>query len=97
MENTPSPTSRYRIEKREHSGGGLYELESTTYYYIVDNSTEKIVMTFTGGYSASYDGQGWADGVSGGVTEVELTPDGEHVLVHEAGSEQPKKVRISES
>jgi len=69
----------------EHHGGGLFELEITTTYEVVDTRTGAVVMRFSGDHSASYDGVGWGDGASGGVAAVELSPDERWVEVRFSG------------
>lgn len=69
----------------EHHGGGLFELEITTTYEVVDTTDGAVVMRFSGDYSASYDGVGWSDGAAGGVREVTVSADERWVEVHFAG------------
>ena len=90
-----SPPNRYRVEKREHHGGGLFELEVTTHFDVVDNTTGEVMMTFSGEDSASYDGVGWAYRGFGGTSDVVIAPDGEHVLVYESGNAEPREVLIT--
>ncbi|MCC6622111.1 MAG: hypothetical protein IT385_12685 [Deltaproteobacteria bacterium] len=79
------PIRRYEVRTREHHGGGLFELEITTWYEVVDVVTDRVVMRFEGGYSASYDGVGWGDGAAGGVAAVVISEDGRAVEVRLAG------------
>ena len=81
----PTAPKRFQVRVREHHGGGLFELEITTWHEVIDTVRSEIVMRFEGGYAASYDGVGWADGVSGGVSEVTVTPDERWVEVRFAG------------
>lgn len=80
-----SAPRRYQVRVHEHHGGGLFELEITTTYEVVDTATDALVMRFTGDYSASYDGVGWAGGAAGGVREVTISPDDRSVEVRFAG------------
>lgn len=75
---------RYRVEKREHHGGGLFELEITTTWEVVDVRTGAVVRSFREEYDAHYDGVGWADGVSSGVADVSLGDDQRSVVVRHA-------------
>lgn len=94
MQNAVSP-DRYRVEKREHHGGGLFELEVTIHFDVVDNASGEVMMTFSGEDSASYDGVGWAYRGFGGTSDVVIAPDGEHVLVYESGNAEPREVLIT--
>jgi len=71
----------------EHHGGGLFELEITTTFEVVDTRTDAVVMRFTGDYSASYDGVGWGDGTAGGVRAVTIAADERSVEVRLAGGQ----------
>lgn len=82
---TPPAPRRYEVRVHEHHGGGLFELEITTTYEVVDTRTGAIVMRFSGDYSAAYDGVGWGGGAAGGVREVTIGPDDRTVQVHFAG------------
>jgi hypothetical protein len=47
-------TPRYIVRVEEGGGhGGLYELEQTTYYYVIDTRSQQVVLTFAGELSAS--------------------------------------------
>ena len=69
---------RFRVQVVEGaSHGGLYELEQTTYFHVVDTRTQQIVLTFEGSMSASLStstGQ-WDDYAYGGVRQVIIAPD----------------------
>ncbi len=76
----PSPP-RWRIDERVHSGGGLFMLEETRYWTIVDGVADRPCWEFSGESSSSFSGGGWvSDGGSSGVDEVVLGADGCHAL-----------------
>jgi len=85
--------NRYRVETREHHGGGLFELEITKYFEVIDNRTHEIIMTFTFEESAHYTGQ-WSDWNSYGVTKVEISEDGREVVVYDSGNAEPKRIPL---
>ena len=63
--------------------GGLYELEVTTYYRVVDGWSGQVILTFEGCLEASQsrdDGM-WAEYGVSGVREVSVAPDEQSVLV----------------
>ncbi len=63
--------------------GGLYELEQTTYYHVVDRRSKKVVMTFQGEMEASLSAETgmWDDYHFSGVCEVRIAPDEQSVVV----------------
>lgn len=63
--------------------GDLYELEQTTYYYVIDRLSGQVVMTFEGLMEASLspDTGLWADYFYSGVCEVGLAADERSVIV----------------
>lgn len=65
--------SRYRVERDEHHGGGLFELEITIEWRVIDVATGAIVRRFRDDDSASYDGVGWSGGAGAAVLEVAVT------------------------
>jgi hypothetical protein len=76
----------HRYEVRTEDGpaqDGLYELEQTTYYHVVDLQSNEVVMTFESQISATpgAGGQGWADYQHSGVSSVTIAPDGQSVVV----------------
>ena len=80
----PSPP-RWRIDERVHSGGGLFMLEETTYWTIVDAIAEESRWEFSGEASSTFSGGGWvSDGGGSGVDEVILGADGGHALVRDS-------------
>lgn len=83
----------FRIETREDPPrGGLYELECTTHFDLVEIATGRVLMSFEGTYSASFGGDGqWSDGAWSGVRLVELVDDGAVLLVYRAGQEVPER------
>ena len=82
---TASPSPRYEVRRHEHHGGGLYELEVTITFDVVELATGTIVKRFEGGYSASYNGSGWGDYVHSNLHDVTLAADGLHAEVHFSG------------
>lgn len=66
-----------------HAHGGLYELEQTTYYRVVDTRSKEVAMTFQGEMSASLSTSNgtWDDYHYWGVCEVTISPDGQSVRV----------------
>jgi len=86
----------YRIAERDGAAhGGLYELEQTHYFDIVNILTGAVVMTFESEYSASFQGNGtWGDGSSSGVEKVTFTEDGLFLLVYSYGSSAPDCVAL---
>ncbi len=82
--NVPAPTRRFRVQVEEGSPhGGLYELEVDTTYRVVDEVSRETVMSFSGGYAASFGDDGrWGDPVLSGV--VAVTVDGTTVVVRHA-------------
>ncbi len=87
---------RYRIEKREgNPHGDLYEMEITTFFDVIDNTTEMTVMTFTGEYFTTLGNNGgWNDGTYSGVEDVRLAEDGYTVAVYTAGNELPEYFQL---
>lgn len=90
METTETNKKRFRVEKHEHHGGGLFELEITTKFHVIDNRTGQIIMTFDAGSSTHYTGQ-WSDESSWGVSHVEISEDETEVLVQEHGRSEPRR------
>lgn len=76
-----------RFEVRVEEGlphGGLYELEQTTYYRVVDTASGEVVLTVQGEMEASLSpctGM-WDDYRFSGVREVIVAPDEGSVAVH---------------
>lgn len=92
----PNENCRYRIETREgNPHGDLYEMEITTFFDVIDNTTEMTVMTFTGEYFTTLgDNGGWNDGSYSGVEDVRLAEDGMSVLVYTVGNPEPELIRL---
>jgi hypothetical protein len=63
--------------------GGLYELEQTTYYRVVDRRSDEVVMTFEGEMEASLSTTTgmWDDYCFSGVREVLIASDEQSVIV----------------
>ncbi len=63
--------------------GGLYELEQTTYYHVVDRRSKKVVLTFQGEMEASLSTTTgmWDDYHFSGVCEVRIAPGEQSVVV----------------
>ncbi len=63
--------------------GGLYELEQTTYYKVVDRHSRQVVMTLEGQMEASLSTTTgvWEDYRLSGVYAVSIAPDGQSVIV----------------
>lgn len=61
--------------------GGLYELEQTTYYRVVDTYSNKPIMTFQAEMSASLVNGMWDNYYYSGVCEVTLSADNLSVYV----------------
>jgi hypothetical protein len=90
MGERPEPRFEVRV-KEGPAHGGLYELEQTTWYRVVDTRTDAVVMTFQGEMEASLSTETgmWGDHRYSGVCEVALTPDGRSVHVrYHAGREE---------
>jgi hypothetical protein len=68
--------------------GGLYELEQTTFYRLVDTRSNEVVMTFEGEMSARLDGGVWSDHQYSGVCEVTVAPDERSVRVKYHGGHE---------
>ncbi|OPZ15137.1 MAG: hypothetical protein BWZ10_01785 [candidate division BRC1 bacterium ADurb.BinA364] len=71
--------------------GGLYELEQTTYFHVVDTRTNLPAMTFLGELEASLSAETglWENYRCSGVREAAIAPDGRSVLVRRFdGSEE---------
>ena len=77
----PPAPPQWRVDERVHAGGGLYELEETTYWTVVDAIADQGRWQFSGTSSSSFQGGTWSgDGGSSGCDEVVLGADGCHVL-----------------
>ena len=91
MSQQASP--RFIVQVKEGGGhGGLYELEETTYFYVIDTRTQEIVLTFEGEMSASLStstGQ-WDDYSFGGVRAVTITPDEQFAIVQYFGGKEER-------
>ena len=63
--------------------GGLYELEQTTYYKVVDRDSGQVIMTFEAQMEASLSTTTgtWDDYHLSGVCEVSIAPDGQSIIV----------------
>ncbi|TFH15899.1 hypothetical protein E4H04_07525 [Candidatus Bathyarchaeota archaeon] len=75
-----------RFEVRMVEGpprGGLYELEQTTYFHVVDLQADEILLKFQGEMEASLsrDTGLWEDHRYSGVCEVVISPDEKTALV----------------
>lgn len=81
----PAVAPRYQVHKHVHEGGGLFELEITIRWDVVDLRTGEIVRTFRDESSAHYDGVGWSGGASGSLVDVTVDVDQRAVLLHHAG------------
>ncbi len=84
--------SRFEVVVKEgHPHGGLYELEQTTYYQVVDKHSKEIIMTFQGEMEASLSTSTgmWDDYHYSGVCEVIIAADEQSVIVkHHSGQEE---------
>lgn len=76
--------ARFQIRVKEGDAhGGLYELEQTTFYRVVDTLSGEVVMTFEGEMEASLGDMGlWDDYHFSGVKEVIIAPDEQSVAAH---------------
>jgi len=75
---------RFEVVVEEGSPhGGLYELEQTTYYKVVDRHSGQVVLTFEGQMEASLSTTTgmWEDYHLSGVCEVRIAPDEQSVVV----------------
>ena len=63
--------------------GGLFELEQTTSYRVLDTRTQAVVLTFRGEMEASFSATtgSWEDYHGSGVREVAVAPDEKTVIV----------------
>lgn len=78
------PAVRFRVVVEEGSPhGGLFELEQTTYYHVVDARSGEVVMTFQGEMQASLsrDTGMWDAYAYSGARDVAISADGESVVV----------------
>lgn len=96
LDPTPINKPEYRIDERDGSAhGGLYELEQTHYFDIVNVQTGQVVLTFESEYSASFQGNGtWGDASSSGVEKVGFAEDGLSLLVYSYGKSAPDCVAL---
>ena len=77
--------TRYEIQIQEGPPhGGLYELEQTTYFHVVDVDTQVVVLTLRGDMEASLspDSGPWDNYRFSGMQDITLAPDRQSVLVH---------------
>lgn len=86
------PEARFEVEVEEGPAhGGLYELEQTTYYRVVDTRSHEVVLTFRGEMEASLSTSTgmWDDHRYSGVREVAVAPDERsvHVQYHDGREE----------
>lgn len=78
--------------------GGLYELEQTTYYRVVDRETGKVVLTFLGEMEASLspDTGLWDDYRYSGVCEVTIADGDQSVVVrYHDGREETVEIPVN--
>ena len=76
---------RYEVQRHEHHGGGLFELEITVRWDVIDRETGAVVWSCRDDSSARYDGVGWAETAGGSVSDVTLSEDGTAVEVRRGG------------
>ncbi len=91
MSQQPSPCFIVQI-KKGGGHGGLYELEETTYFHVIDTRTQEVVLTFEGEMSASLStstGQ-WDDYAYGGVRAVSIAPDEQFAIVQYFGGREER-------
>jgi hypothetical protein len=71
------------VVERGSPHGGLYELEQTIYYQVVDRQLREIILTFECEMEASLSSTTgmWDDYRFSGVCEVSITPDERWVVV----------------
>lgn len=74
---------RFQVQVQEgNAHGGLYELEQTTFYQVVDTLSGEVVMVFEGEMEASLGQVGlWDDYHFSGVEQVMIAPDEQSVIV----------------
>jgi hypothetical protein len=86
-------TGRFEVVVEDgYPHGGLYELEQTTYYKVIDRHSGEVVMTFEGQLEASLSTTSgmWEDYRLSGVCEVSIAPDEQSVIVKYCeGREEP--------
>jgi len=93
----PDKIKRFIVREKEGSAhGDLYELEITTTFSVIDTTNNKIVMNFTGEYSASLGDNGWDDGSYHGVTKVEISEDEKYAIVYKSGNNELEKIKLPE-
>lgn len=81
MDDQPLPRFAVIVEQGPPHGD-LYELEQTTYYYVVDRHTQEVILTFRGEMEASLGDAGlWDNYHFSGVCEVTMAPDETAVMV----------------
>ncbi len=69
--------------EEEAPRGGLFQLELSTYYRVVDSHTKEVIMTFQGQIEASLSAEDgmWEDYSGSGVREVVIAPDEQAAIV----------------
>jgi len=89
-------TSRFEVQVEEGAPrGGLYELEQTTYYRVVERESREVVMAFQGEMEASLSTTtGMWDGYRfSGVCEVTIADDERSVQVrYHDGHEETRPI-----
>ena len=79
----PNP-ERYIIQIIEGSPrGDLYELEQTTFFHVIDTTSDQIILSFRGEMEASLSRETaqWEDTHYSGVCRVTISEDQQTVLV----------------
>jgi hypothetical protein len=95
MENeVPQKTRRFRIQVDEHHAGGLFELEITIKYFVIDTWKNEVVMQLISETSAEMGAGQWTNYSSGGVSEVRISDDEMFVLVSHYGSEVVEQIPL---
>lgn len=89
-------TRRFEVQVEEGAPhGGLYELEQTTYYRVVDRESGEVVMAFRGEMEASLSTETgmWDDYRFSGVCEVTIANDEQSVNVrYHDGREETEEI-----
>ncbi|MCP4135801.1 MAG: hypothetical protein GY754_32840 [bacterium] len=90
--------NRYRVKKYEGlPHGDLFEMEIDYHFDVIDKKTKKIIMAFTGDYSADLGGHcEWQNSQYSGVSDVAISDDGEFVLVYYYNKKDPERIKLPE-
>jgi hypothetical protein len=83
--------ARWRVRHSTGSAhGGLYELEQTHYWRVIDWASKEVVLEFEGESDQSYTGGpgGWSEATWVGTSDVSISDDGRAVIVETGGRDR---------